>query len=106
MENLNTAKDMEKIRNTLLEQISRLPHTPSVPFQTTPSTIPVPEEAEEDMERRPKPRIWSGDDYDSDHDEDEKANIKSSNLNDYMSRDVPDDMEEEKPVVPPPSGCC
>lgn len=31
-------------RITLLEQLSRLPHAPSVPFQTTPSTIEVPEE--------------------------------------------------------------
>lgn len=31
-------------RNTLLEQISRLPHAPSVPFQTTPPTLQVPEE--------------------------------------------------------------
>lgn len=31
-------------RNTLLEQIARLPHAPSAPFQTTPSTAEVPEE--------------------------------------------------------------
>ncbi|KAK2389577.1 histone deacetylase [Trifolium repens] len=86
MENLNTAKDMEKIRNTLLEQISRLPHAPSAPFQTTPSTTEVPEEEEEDMDRRPKRRIWSGDDYESDPDEveDEKANTKNSNLTAHM----------------------
>lgn len=90
-----------------MEQLSRLPHSPSVPFQTTPSTIEVPEEVcpdllvmdtasstcssvgltvfsewiqvEEDMERRPKPRIWSGEHYDSDHDEDVKISPSYSN---------------------------
>ncbi|KAF1875721.1 hypothetical protein Lal_00006351 [Lupinus albus] len=74
MDNLNTPKDMEKIRSILLEQISRLPHAPSVSFYTTPSTIPVPEEVEEDMDRRTKPCIWRGDDCDSDH-EGEKADL-------------------------------
>jgi histone deacetylase 1/2 len=36
MENLNTPKDMERIRNTLLEQLSGLIHAPSVQFQHTP----------------------------------------------------------------------
>uniref|UniRef100_A0A6N2LLS9 Histone deacetylase domain-containing protein n=1 Tax=Salix viminalis TaxID=40686 RepID=A0A6N2LLS9_SALVM len=44
MENLNSPKDMERIRNILLEQLSRLPSAPSVPFQTTPATTEVPEE--------------------------------------------------------------
>ncbi|KAK7350643.1 hypothetical protein VNO77_09487 [Canavalia gladiata] len=70
MVNLNTPADLEKIRNTLLQQLSRLPHAPSAPFQTTPSTIPVPEEEEENMDIRPKPRIWNGEDCDSDHDDD------------------------------------
>ncbi|CAL0325337.1 unnamed protein product [Lupinus luteus] len=72
MDNLNTPKDMEKIRSILLEQISRLPHAPSVSFYTTPPTIPVPEDAEEDMDRRTKPCIWRGEDCDSDR-EGEKA---------------------------------
>lgn len=57
-----------------MEQVSRLPHAPSVPFQTTPPTTQVPEEAEEKMDRRPKPRIWNGEgeDYESDADEDVK----------------------------------
>ncbi|CAL0306794.1 unnamed protein product [Lupinus luteus] len=95
MDNLNTPQDMEKIRNILLEQISRLPHAPSVSFSTTPSGIPVPEEVEEHMDRRTKPRIWSGDDCDSDR-EDEKAESKCSNINTNM-RDSADDMEEDKP---------
>ncbi|KAK7301477.1 hypothetical protein RJT34_12342 [Clitoria ternatea] len=76
MDNLNTPSDLEKIRNTLLEQLSRLPHAPSAPFQTTPSITEVPEQEEEDMDRRPKHRIWNGEDYDSDH---EMASSKNSN---------------------------
>ncbi|KAF9671595.1 hypothetical protein SADUNF_Sadunf12G0063900 [Salix dunnii] len=71
MENLNSPKDMERIRNTLLEQLSRLPSAPSVPFQTTLATTEVPEEDEENMDQRPKRHIWNGVDYESDHDEDE-----------------------------------
>lgn len=36
------------------------------------------------MDRRPKRRIWSGEDYDSDRDEDEKASSKSSNLTAHL----------------------
>ncbi|KAK7284824.1 hypothetical protein RJT34_19577 [Clitoria ternatea] len=93
---------MEKIRTMLLEQISRLPHAPSVPFQTTPSTLEVPEEAEEDMDTRSKRRKWNGEDYDSDLDEDDKANSKCSDFTAHM-RDIADAMEEEKLDVHPSS---
>ncbi|KAK9669504.1 hypothetical protein RND81_13G135600 [Saponaria officinalis] len=66
MENQNSPKDLEKIRNILLEQLSRLPHVPSVPFQTPPPITKEPEEEEEDVDRRPTPRIWNGDHCDSD----------------------------------------
>ena len=79
MKNFNSTKDMDKIRTTLMEQLSRLPHSPSVPFQITPSIVEVPEEMEDDMEQRPKPRIWSGEHYDSDHDEDVKISPSYSN---------------------------
>ncbi|KAL3655404.1 Histone deacetylase 6 [Castilleja foliolosa] len=80
MENLNTDRDLEKIRNMLLDQISKLQHAPSVQFQSTPPTTEVPEEREEDMEMRPKPRIWNGDaDYESDDDENEKISQRSLN---------------------------
>ncbi|KAG4932643.1 hypothetical protein JHK87_046645 [Glycine soja] len=102
MENLNTSKDLEKLRNTLLEQISRLPHAPSVPFQTTPPTLQLPEEAEENMDRRPKLRKWDGEDYDSDPEEGGKDNSKFSNITAHM-RDIADEMEEEKPEVHPSS---
>ncbi|XP_018837700.1 histone deacetylase 6-like [Juglans regia] len=100
MENLNTPKDMEKIRNMLLEQLSRIPHVPSVPFQTTPPTTQVPEEVEEDMDRRPKCRIWNGEDYDSDPDEDEKPRHTEPNSE---MRDVVDEMDEDKREGHPPS---
>ncbi|KAI8529066.1 hypothetical protein RHMOL_Rhmol12G0196700 [Rhododendron molle] len=79
MDNLNSAKDLEKIRNMLLEQLSRLPNAPSVQFQTTPPITQVPEEAEEAMDRRPKQRIWNGEEYESDADEDEKPRFQSLN---------------------------
>ncbi|KAL9314092.1 hypothetical protein ACSQ67_019544 [Phaseolus vulgaris] len=79
MENLNSPRDLEKIRNALLEQLSRLPHAPSVPFQTTPSIIQAPEEEEEHMDIRSKRPIWSGEDFDSDNDDD-MASSKNSVL--------------------------
>ncbi|CAO2819030.1 unnamed protein product [Amaranthus hypochondriacus] len=66
MENLNSPKDLEKIRNILLEQLSRIPHVPSVPFQTNPPPVEQPEEEEEDKDQRQKPRLWNGEDSDSD----------------------------------------
>ncbi|CAI9754643.1 unnamed protein product [Fraxinus pennsylvanica] len=70
MDNLNSPRDLEKIRNFLLDQVSKLQHVPSVPFQTTPPTTEVPEETEQDMEERVKPRIWNGEVYESDVEED------------------------------------
>lgn len=78
-DNQNSSKDLEKIKNMLLEQVSRLPCAPSVTFQTTPPTTEVPEEAEVHMDKRPKPRIWSGEEYDSDADGDDKSRRQSSN---------------------------
>ncbi|XP_027329893.1 histone deacetylase 6-like [Abrus precatorius] len=101
MENLNTPSDLERIRNTLLEQLSRLPHAPSAPFQTTPSTIQVPEEEEEDMDIRPQRRIWNGLDFDSDNDDD-MTSSRNLNLTSQM-RYVADEMEEDKPGVYPSS---
>ncbi|XP_027904893.1 histone deacetylase 6-like isoform X1 [Vigna unguiculata] len=94
MENLNTPRDLEKMRNALLEQLSRLPHAPSVPFQTTPSIIQVPEEEEEHMDIRPKRRIWSGEDFDSDNDDD-MASSKNSVLTAQTSSRCGADMMDE-----------
>ncbi|KAL0856460.1 hypothetical protein Bca101_061613 [Brassica carinata] len=106
MENLNTPKDMEKIRNTLLEQLSGLIHAPSVQFQHTPPVNRVLDEPEEDLEERPKPRIWSGAaSYESDSDDDEKSPppVGFSGIDDPpMDRDSTgeDDMEDEPEVNP------
>ncbi|KAF2293281.1 hypothetical protein GH714_040656 [Hevea brasiliensis] len=105
MENLNSPKDMERIRNILLEQLSKLPNAPSVPFQTTPSTTEVPEEAEEDIDRRPKCCIWNGEDYVSDPDEDEKFQPRSSNndgqiVAEVEMRDYSDEKEDKREEHP------
>ncbi|KAG9151652.1 hypothetical protein Leryth_001959 [Lithospermum erythrorhizon] len=68
-ENLNSARDLERTRNMLLEQLSKISHSPSVPFQTAPPTTETPEETDEVMDQRPKPRIWNGEVYESDEDE-------------------------------------
>ncbi|PHT26840.1 Histone deacetylase 6 [Capsicum baccatum] len=67
--NKNSRKDLENIRNMLLEHISRLTHAPSVPFQNTPPIAKVREEEEDDIERRTRP-IWKGVDSEDDSEED------------------------------------
>ncbi|KAL2515644.1 Histone deacetylase 6 [Forsythia ovata] len=69
-QNMNSARDLEKIRCMVLDQLSKLQHVPSVPFQTMPPTTRVPE-GREDIELRAKPRIWNGEEYASDGDEDD-----------------------------------
>ncbi|KAK6920649.1 Histone deacetylase domain [Dillenia turbinata] len=101
MENLNSAADLEKIRSMLLEQLSRLPHAPSIPFQTTPPVRELPDEMEEDMDKRPKQRMWSGDDYESDLDEDQKPQHRALHteyhaMENSTSRNVAGEVKEEK----------
>ncbi|KAJ4973536.1 hypothetical protein NE237_006710 [Protea cynaroides] len=72
MENQNKPKDLEQMRNVLLEQLSRIIHVPSVQFQARPPDTQVPDEGEEDMDQKPKPRIWNGDDDESESEEEEK----------------------------------
>lgn len=60
MENRNSTNDLERIRNVLLEQLNKIQHAPSVPFQERPPDTEFPEEDEEDMERHAKRRIWDG----------------------------------------------
>ncbi|KAK4350561.1 hypothetical protein RND71_029874 [Anisodus tanguticus] len=71
----NKLPDNEYYENMLLEQLSHLPHAPSVPFQMAPFIT----EREEDMDRRPKPRIWMKEEYESDTDEEEKPKPRFSN---------------------------
>lgn len=63
MENKNSAKDLEKMRNVLLEHLSKIQHVPSVQFQERPPNTEPPEEEDEEMEQKPK--LWNGEYYDS-----------------------------------------
>ncbi|KAI3937592.1 hypothetical protein MKW92_021272 [Papaver armeniacum] len=56
MENKNSPRNLERLRNFLLEQVSRMEHAPSVPFQETPPTTEPPEEEQEDMDEGQKRR--------------------------------------------------
>ncbi|GMH16768.1 hypothetical protein Nepgr_018609 [Nepenthes gracilis] len=93
MENQNSPKDLEKIRNMSLEQLSRIPHVPSVPFRTSAPAAQVPEEAEEDKDRRQKPRIWNGEDYDSDRED--FVNSRQRTLGGDHNRSAAGNVKEE-----------
>ncbi|XP_010248619.1 PREDICTED: histone deacetylase 6 isoform X1 [Nelumbo nucifera] len=97
MENQNSSKDLEKMRNILLEHLSRIQHAPSVQFQAQPPSTQVPDEGKEGMDQRPKCRIWNGEDYGSESEEDEKPR-RHDNLNivDQGMRDVKDEVIEER----------
>ncbi|CAN4088074.1 unnamed protein product [Withania somnifera] len=86
MENKNSSWDLEKIRNMLLEQLSHLPHAPSVQFQVTPSITEVPEKREEDMDERPIPGICMTEFYESDTDEENYFNYKVKDEDMYWWR--------------------
>lgn len=95
MDNKNSVRDLERIRNMLLEQLTKLTHAPSVQFQTTPSITQAPEVAEQNMDQRRQPRIWNGENYESDSDEDEKPRHRSINsdvtpMTDADMRDISD----------------
>nr|ABR17383.1 unknown [Picea sitchensis] len=60
------------MRNVLLEQLSRIQHIPSVPFQERPPDTEFHDEEEEDMEKRSKCRIWDGEYFGSESEEDGK----------------------------------
>ncbi|KAJ6795647.1 histone deacetylase 6-like [Iris pallida] len=65
MENKNSAKDLEKMRNVLLEQLSKIQHVPSVQFQERPPNTEPPEEEDENMDQKPHSQLWNGESYDS-----------------------------------------
>ncbi|KAK9119804.1 hypothetical protein Scep_017897 [Stephania cephalantha] len=74
MENQNSPKDLEKMKTIVLEQLSRIQHAPSVQFQARPPSTEAPEEGEGPMEERPKcRRLWDGEFYASDADEDQRS---------------------------------
>ncbi|URE31337.1 histone deacetylase [Musa troglodytarum] len=72
MENKNFPKELEDIRNTLMDHLSHIEHAPSVQFQARPPNTEAPEEEDEDMENRTQSKLWSGEYYDSDDLEDDK----------------------------------
>ncbi|KAJ0985777.1 hypothetical protein J5N97_004133 [Dioscorea zingiberensis] len=87
MENQNSAKDLEKIRNVLLEHLSKIEHAPSVQFQARPPDTDPPEEEDEDMDCRPCPRIWNGGCYDSEPEEDQKSRHEDTNMDNHSLAD-------------------
>ncbi|OVA20789.1 Histone deacetylase superfamily [Macleaya cordata] len=102
MENQNSPRDLEKIRNFLLEQLSKIQHAPSVQFQARPPTTQVPEEEEEAMDERPKCRIWDGEYYGSESEEDPKPQNNDSNIDGQSaansgSRTIKDEVMDENP---------
>jgi histone deacetylase 1/2 len=52
MENSNTRKELEKIKNKVLQQLAELPPVPSVPLIVTPATAKIPDLPEEDLDAR------------------------------------------------------
>ncbi|KAK4735237.1 hypothetical protein R3W88_009498 [Solanum pinnatisectum] len=85
MKNENSPSELERIRNTLLEQLSCLPHVPSVPFQVTPS-VNSSSRKDENMDQRPKSGIQMSQDYDTD-DEEKSNNGKFSNYYNYLNKE-------------------
>ncbi|WOL03970.1 histone deacetylase 6 [Canna indica] len=69
MDNKNSAKELENIRIMLMDYLSKLEHAPSVPFQARPPDTEAPEEDFEEMEHRRQPKLWTGECYDSDPDD-------------------------------------
>jgi len=82
VENLNTTKDLENIKNMILENLSRIEHVPSTQFHDRPSDPEAPEEKEEDMDKRPpqRSRLWSGGAYDSDTEDPDNMKSESKDL--------------------------
>ncbi|KAK1324839.1 Histone deacetylase 6 [Acorus calamus] len=82
MENQNSPKDLECIRNMLLEHLSRIQHAPSMQFQARPPDVEPPEQEEEDMDHRQRRRIWNGENYESEDEEDQKPQNHDSGAED------------------------
>eukprot|EP00268_Persea_americana_P014716 TRINITY_DN165_c1_g1_i1.p1 TRINITY_DN165_c1_g1~~TRINITY_DN165_c1_g1_i1.p1 ORF type:complete len:469 (+),score=75.97 TRINITY_DN165_c1_g1_i1:159-1565(+) len=96
MENQNSPKDLEKMRNVLLEQLSRIQHAPSVQFQTRPPDTEPPEEEEADMDQRPNCRIWDGGYDGSESGDDLKPQDCDSNVDDHSMVDSTHGLQSEQ----------
>ncbi|KAJ7296151.1 hypothetical protein O6H91_08G043000 [Diphasiastrum complanatum] len=83
MENRNTKSDLEFTRKYLVENLSRLQHAPSVPFQERPPDTEIPEEEELDMEARgDRYHKWNGNMSDWDAEDDTICHSQEANAND------------------------
>uniref|UniRef100_M8BRY6 Histone deacetylase n=1 Tax=Aegilops tauschii TaxID=37682 RepID=M8BRY6_AEGTA len=82
VENLNTTKDLENIKNMILDHLSKLEHVPNAQFHERPSDPEGPEEKEEDMDKRPaqRSRLWSGGAYDSDTEDPDNMKTEANDL--------------------------
>ncbi|VAI57025.1 unnamed protein product [Triticum turgidum subsp. durum] len=82
VENLNTTKDLENIKNMILDHLSKLEHVPNAQFHERPSDPEGPEEKEEDMDKRPaqRSRLWSGGAYDSDTEDPDHMKTEANDL--------------------------
>ncbi|XP_019708723.1 histone deacetylase 6 isoform X2 [Elaeis guineensis] len=85
LENQNSPQDLERMRNVLLEHLSKIQHVPSPQFQARPPDAETPEEEEEDMDRRPQSQLWSGECYDSEPEEDQKPQHGHSSISDISA---------------------
>lgn len=71
MENQNSKNYLNMIRERLLDNLSKLQHVPSVPFQERPPDTELPEQDEEHDDIRGRGRKWDGEFSDSDSEESE-----------------------------------
>eukprot|EP00249_Psilotum_nudum_P013113 c24157_g1_i2 orf=493-2652(+) len=72
MENQNSKQYLENIRERLLENLSKLQHVPSVPFQERPPDTELPEQDDEDDDAHVKSRKWDGELSNSDSEDNER----------------------------------
>ncbi|KAJ7546520.1 hypothetical protein O6H91_08G042800 [Diphasiastrum complanatum] len=88
MENRNTKSDLEFTRKYLVENLSRLHHAPSVPFQERPPDTEIPEEEELDMEARgDRYHKWNMSDWDAEDDticHSQEANANGVNFQGWL----------------------
>ncbi|KAF9624949.1 hypothetical protein IFM89_016197 [Coptis chinensis] len=79
MENQNSPQDLEKMR---------IEHAPSVQFQARPPNTEVPEEEEEDLDQRSRSRLWDGEYFASDaEDEQDPEDDQTPRLNNFTLDD-------------------
>ncbi|KAG1368106.1 putative Histone deacetylase [Cocos nucifera] len=60
LENRNSPQDLERMRDVLLEHLSKIRHVPSIQFQARPPDTETPEEEDEEMDCRPQSQLLSG----------------------------------------------